>query len=201
MDQGDQLPEDAISTMTIAFSKGDLSRREIQRLGHQLLVAGHETTASLLALMVYRLSSQPELLTSLKNNPKLIEPAVEEFLRFDSPVQGLFRTNSKACPVRDSVIPAGTKLQAMFASANRDPEIWNDPDSIRFDRDPKLARQHLAFGWGVHYCIGAPLARLEARLALKKIVTSDTTLEVLEDPPTTPPFILRGFTELRIKWN
>ena len=201
MDQGDQLPEDAISTMTIAFSKGDLSRREIQRLGHQLLVAGHETTASLLALMVYRLSSQPELLASLKNNPKLIEPAVEEFLRFDSPVQGLFRTNSKACPVRDSVIPAGTKLQEMFASANRDPEIWNDPDSIRFDRDPKLARQHLAFGWGVHYCIGAPLARLEARLALKKIVTSDTTLEVLEDPPTTPPFILRGFTELRIKWN
>ena len=201
MDQGDQLPEDAISTMTIAFSKGDLSRREIQRLGHQLLVAGHETTASLLALMVYRLSSQPELLASLKNNPKLIEPAVEEFLRFDSPVQGLFRTNSKACPVRDSVIPAGTKLQAMFASSNRDPEIWNDPDSIRFDRDPKLARQHLAFGWGVHYCIGAPLARLEARLALKKIVTSDTTLEVLEDPPTTPPFILRGFTELRIKWN
>ena len=201
MDQGDQLPEDAISTMTIAFSKGDLSRREIQRLGHQLLVAGHETTASLLALMVYRLSSQPELLASLKNNPKLIEPAVEEFLRFDSPVQGLFRTNSKACPVRDSVIPAGTKLQAMFASANRDPEIWNDPDSIRFDRDPKLARQHLAFGWGVHYCIGAPLARLEARLALKKIVTSDTTLKVLEDPPTTPPFILRGFTELRIKWN
>ena len=201
MDQGDQLPEDAISTMTIAFSKGDLSRREIQRLGHQLLVAGHETTASLLALMVYRLSSQPELLASLKNNPKLIEPAVEEFLRFDSPVQGLFRTNSKACPVRDSVIPAGTKLQAMIASANRDPEIWNDPDSIRFDRDPKLARQHLAFGWGVHYCIGAPLARLEARLALKKIVTSDTTLEVLEDPPTTPPFILRGFTELRIKWN
>ena len=201
MDQGDQLPEDAISTMTIAFSKGDLSRREIQRLGHQLLVAGHETTASLLALMVYRLSSQPELLASLKNNPKLIEPAVEEFLRFDSPVQGLFRTNSKACPVRDSVIPARTKLQAMFASANRDPEIWNDPDSIRFDRDPKLARQHLAFGWGVHYCIGAPLARLEARLALKKIVTSDTTLEVLEDPPTTPPFILRGFTELRIKWN
>ena len=116
MDQGDQLPEDAISTMTIAFSKGDLSRREIQRLGHQLLVAGHETTASLLALMVFRLSSQPELLASLKNNPKLIEPAVEEFLRFDSPVQGLFRTNSKACPVRDSVIPAGTKLQAMFAS-------------------------------------------------------------------------------------
>ena len=201
INQGDQLPEDAISTMTIAFSKGGLSRREIQRLGHQLLVAGHETTASLLALMVYRLSSQPELLESLKNKPRLIETAVEEFLRFDSPVQGLFRTNSETCPVRDSMIPTGTKLQAMFASANRDPEMWNDPDSIRFDRDPGLARQHLAFGWGVHYCIGAPLARLEARLALEKIVTSNTTFKVLEDPPMTPPFILRGFTELRVKWN
>ena len=99
------------------------------------------------------------------------------------------------------MIPAGTKLQAMFASANRDPEVWNDPDSIRFDRDPRLSRQHLAFGWGVHYCIGAPLARLEARLALEKIVTSNTSIEVLENPPTTPPFILRGFTELKIKWN
>ncbi len=201
METGNQLPDDAISTMTIAFSKGQLSRREIQQLGHQLLVAGHETTASLLALMIYRLSAQPELLTELKNDRNLIEPAVEEFLRFDSPVQGLFRTNSSSCPVLDSVIPAGTKLQAMFASANRDPEIWDDPDLIRFDRDPRLSRQHLAFGWGVHYCIGAPLARLEAHLALEKIVESFTTIEVLEEPPTTPPFILRGFTKLNIRWT
>ena len=151
--------------------------------------------------MIYRLSAQPELLTELKNDRNLIEPAVEEFLRFDSPVQGLFRTNSSSCPVLDSVIPAGTKLQAMFASANRDPEIWDDPDLIRFDRDPRLSRQHLAFGWGVHYCIGAPLARLEAHLALEKIVESFTTIEVLEEPPTTPPFILRGFTKLNIRWT
>ena len=201
METGNQLPDDAISTMTIAFSNGQLSRREIQQLGHQLLVAGHETTASLLALMIYRLSAQPELLTELKNDHNLIEPAIEEFLRFDSPVQGLFRTNSSSCPVLDSVIPAGTKLQAMFASANRDPEIWDDPDSIRFDRDPRLSRQHLAFGWGVHYCIGAPLARLEAHLALEKIVESFTTIEILEEPPTTPPFILRGFTKLNIRWT
>ena len=89
----------------------------------------------------------------------------------------------------------------MFASANRDPAIWEDPDSIRFDRAPNLARQHLAYGWGVHYCIGAPLARLEACLALEKIVESLTTIEVLEEPPTTPPFILRGFTKLNIRWT
>ncbi|MBO58654.1 MAG: hypothetical protein CL440_00390 [Acidimicrobiaceae bacterium] len=201
MEKGEQLPDDAISTMTIAFSNGQLSRREIQQLGHQLLVAGHETTASLLALMIYRLSAEPELLNELKSNRNLIELAVEEFLRFDSPVQGLFRTNSETCPVLDTTIPARTKLQAMFASANRDPAIWEDPDSIRFDRDPKLARQHLAFGWGVHYCIGAPLARLEACLALEKIVESLTTIEVLEEPPTTPPFILRGFTKLNIRWT
>ena len=201
LDKGNKIPDDAISTMTIAYLNKKISRREIQRLGHQLLVAGHETTASLLALMVYRLSLQPELFFELKNNPKLINSAVEEFLRFDSPVQGLFRTNSDSCPVRGTNIPAGTKLQAVFASANRDPEMWSNPDDIEFDRDPKLAKQHLAFGWGVHYCIGAPLARLEARLALEKIVTSFKTIKLLKEPPTTAPFILRGFSELQISWK
>ena len=198
---GEPLPDDAITTMTQAHLGGRLSRWEIQRLGHQLLVAGHETTASLIALALYRLANQPELADQLREDPGLLEGAIEEFLRFDSPVQGLFRTNTRSCPVRGVEIPEGTKLQVMFAAANRDPDIWEDPDSIRFDRDVRVSRQHLAFGWGTHFCIGAPLARLEARLALHRMVEHFGTVEVLEEPLTTPPFILRGFSELKVRWT
>ena len=155
--------------MTRAHLDGRLSRTEVRRLGHQLLVAGHETTTSLISLMFFRLAQHPHLLDELHADPELIETAVEEFLRFDSPVQGLFRSNAEQCTVGGVDLPAGSKLQVLFASANRDPDVWDDPDTIRFDRDPKRLRTHLAFGWGVHHCIGASLARLEARLVLERM--------------------------------
>ena len=89
----------------------------------------------------------------------------------------------------------------LFASANRDPEVWDDPDTIRFDRDPQRLRSHLAFGWGVHHCIGASLARLEAHLVLERVVAGLASLEVVDPPITTSPFILRGFRQLRMRWT
>ena len=92
-ERGQVLPDDVLSVMTLAEIDGTLDHREVRRLSQQLLVAGHETTASLISLMLYRLIEQPELVAQLRARPDLVPPAVEEFLRFDSPVQGLFRSN------------------------------------------------------------------------------------------------------------
>jgi cytochrome P450 len=198
---GLEPPDDVLTTMTHAHLAGSLSRTEVRRLGHQLLVAGHETTTSLISLMFFRLAQHPHLLAELQAQPQLIEPAIEEFLRFDSPVQGLFRTNTDDVEIGGVALPAGSKVQLLYASANRDPDVWDDPDTLRFDRDPKRLRSHLAFGWGVHHCIGASLARLEARLVLERIVAGLASLEVIDPPETTSPFILRGFQRLRMRWS
>jgi cytochrome P450 len=151
--------------------------------------------------MLYRLIRQPELVDELRDRPDLIPSAVEELLRFDSPVQGLFRTSTRACPVHDVELPAGTRVQALFAAANRDPEVFDDPDTIRLDRFGPGATPHLAFGWGVHHCIGAPLARREGQLALRWMVERFESVELVGDVAVNQPFILRGLTTLPIRWT
>lgn len=198
---GTVLPNDVVSRMLVAHLRGDLSRGEIRRLGHQLLVAGHETTTGLIGLLFYRFSQKPELWEELNRNPDLIETAIEEGLRFDSPVQGLFRTNDRDVDIHGTTIPAGTKMQLLFASANRDEEMWDQPDEFRLDRDPHKLKQHVAFGWGVHHCIGAPIARLETRVALELLVPRITNLRVVEEPRNSDPFILRGFSSLKMEWD
>lgn len=198
---GAPLADDMISVMTRAHAAGTLGRSEVRRLCQQLLVAGHETTASLISLMLYRLIHHPELVAQLRADPALVAPAVEEFLRFDSPVQGLFRTNAEACPVRGTDIPERTKMQVLFAAANRDPAVWDEPDEIELDRVSKQGRPHLAFGWGIHHCIGAPLARREGQLALRLIVERFETVELTGEVKVNQPFILRGLTTLPIRWT
>ncbi len=200
LDGAGPVPDDVITTMTVAERDGRLSHTEVRRLGHQLLVAGHETTTSLISLMCYRLAQRPDLLAELQARPELVETAVEEFLRFDSPVQGLFRSAAEPCTLAGVDIPAGAKVQLLYASANRDPDVWDDPDTLRLDRDPKRLRTHLAFGWGVHHCIGAALARMEARVVLRRIVDGIASFELVEEPVTTSPFILRGFDRLVLRW-
>ena len=200
-DSGEDLPDDVLSVMTLAEIDGTLDRREVRRLSQQLLVAGHETTASLISLMLYRLIEQPELIERLRTEPHLIPSAVEEFLRFDSPVQGLFRSNPEPSTVAGTELPAGSRLQVLFASANRDDAVWERPDDIDFDRFGPGARPHLAFGWGVHHCIGHALARREGELALRWIVERFDTVERTGPVSVNEPFILRGLTTLPIRWT
>ena len=201
LERDEALPDDMISVLTRARVAGTLSHGEVRRLCQQLLVAGHETTASLISLMLYRIIRQPAVADALRADPALIGPAVEEFLRFDSPVQGLFRTNASACTVRGVDVAERTKMQVLFAAANRDPRVWEDPDDIRLDRMTAGGRQHLAFGWGVHHCIGAPLARREGQLALRLMVERFATVELVGDVAINDPFILRGLTTLPIRWT
>lgn len=194
-------PDDLITVLTRAHLDGDLAYGEVRRLCQQVLVAGHETTASLLSLMLYRLIRQPELFDQLRAEPDLIAMAVEEFLRFDSPVQGLFRTNSRECAVHGEKVEPGTKVQLLFAAANRDPRVWENPDEIRFDRFGPGSRPHLAFGWGVHHCIGNVLARREGQLTLRWMIDTFDTVELVGDVNVNQPFILRGLTTMPIRWT
>ncbi|MSO38956.1 MAG: cytochrome P450 [Ilumatobacteraceae bacterium] len=201
LERGETPPDDLLTVLTLAYRNGDLQYGEVRRLSQQVLVAGHETTASLLSLMLYRLIQQPELSDLLRADPSLIPWAVEEFLRYDSPVQGLFRTNRDECVVHGEKIEADTKVQLLFAAANRDPEVWQDPDDIQLDRFGPGSKPHLAFGWGVHHCIGNVLARREGQLALRWMVETFEKVELIGPVQVNQPFILRGLTTLPIRWT
>ena len=187
--------------MTRAELAGTLTHHEVRRLSQQLLVAGHETTASLISLMLYRLIERPELVSQLRRQPALIPAAVEEFLRFDSPVQGLFRVNPAPCTAAGEVLDAGSRVLALFASANRDPAVWADADDIRLDRFIAGTKPHLAFGWGIHHCIGASLARREGCLALQLMLDGFDTVELAGEVAVNQPFILRGLSTMPIRWT
>lgn len=199
--RGERLPDDVVSVLTVAKADGTLSHGEVRRLCQQLLVAGHETTASLLSLMLYRLVERPRLADALRADPSLIPAAVEEFLRYDSPVQGLFRVNLEPAEVRGQVLPAHSKVQVLFAAANRDPEVFDEPDELRLDRFAGGGRSHLAFGWGIHHCIGAPLARREGQLALTWMIETFESVELTGEVAVNEPFILRGLTTLPVRWT
>jgi cytochrome P450 len=200
LDAGGDVPDDVLTVITLARRNGQLDRDELRHLGYQLLVAGHETTTSLLGMMLYRLLERPELLAALRADRDLIPFAVEEALRFDSPVHGLFRTNAESCVIGQQAIPTRSKLQVTYAAANRDPQQFEDPDEFRLDRDPRALRRHVAFGWGIHFCIGAPLARLEAKIAFEQLLTRLDRIELAGEPVRNDSFVLHGLTSLPIQY-
>ena len=198
---GVQIPDDVLSTMLLARRRGEISASELRRISHQVLVAGHETTTSLLGMMLYRLIERPEVLAQLRLEPGLLGPAIEEALRFDSPVNGLFRTNRAAVTIHGEAIEPRTKMQILYASANRDPAKFDQPDEFRLDRDADELRRHVAFGWGIHFCIGAPLARLETKVAFERILSRMHNIELDGEPVRNESFVLHGLTSLPIRWT
>ena len=178
-----------------------MTHAEINSICTQLLVAGNETTTSLITNLLWRLCQDRELADRLRADPSLDEIAIEESLRIDSPVLGLFRTNNKPTDLGGVALDADTKVHCLFASANRDPSVWEEPDVFRLDRDPVTLRGHLAFGWGIHLCVGAPLARLEGRIALRALL--DRLPELRLDGPIEriEPFFLFGKHALPLAWG
>ncbi|GAA0648454.1 cytochrome P450 [Streptomyces malaysiensis subsp. malaysiensis] len=162
--------------------EGRMSRVELLSTAALLLVAGHETTVNLITNGMLTLLRNPEVLARLRNDPHLVVPLVEELLRFDPPVQMLpRRTPLSEIDIAGVTIPRGASVWLLLASGNRDAQRFLDPD--RFEPQ-RRDNQHLGFGSGVHSCFGAPLARLEAQIALTELARRLDGPRLLEDPPT-----------------
>ncbi|WP_006241360.1 cytochrome P450 [Mycolicibacterium tusciae] len=152
---------------------GNLDDDQLFYIALLLLIAGNETTTNLLGGMLDTLARNPDQYDMIRANPDLIPMAVEEQLRFSSPIQNLYRYTRAAYQVGNVTIPAGARLLLSFGAANRDPLIFEDPDTFRADRDPRM---HIGFGHGAHMCVGAPLARMEAQAVLRELVTRVTRI-------------------------
>ena len=161
---------DLLSALIHAEDDGDvLNDDELIAQTLLLYIAGHETTVNLIAGGTLALLRSPGQLALLRADPVLVGNAVEELLRYDSPVQASRRITLEPVTVRDTTIPAGAFVMASLASANRDENFWGaDADEVRLDR--QNARQHASFGAGPHHCLGASLARLEAGIAFDHLV-------------------------------
>ncbi|MFF6773366.1 cytochrome P450 [Streptomyces sp. NPDC012637] len=178
-----------------------LSLPELRALAYLLLIAGHETTVNLIANTVRALLAHPEQLAALRADFGLIDGAVEEGLRYDGPVEtATLRFAAEPVPIGGAVIPAGAVVVVGIASGGRDPGRFPEPDRFDIRRDP---RGHLAFGHGIHYCLGAPLARLEGKIAIRSLLERFPRLEL--DPEAgpyawLPGMLIRGTRRLPVVW-
>ncbi|NMO23143.1 cytochrome P450 [Pyxidicoccus fallax] len=174
---------------------------ELISLLSMLHFAGHETTANLLGNVLVMLLKEPERLRALREDPALIPLAIEEGLRRDSPVQGMMRTTRRAVTLGGVEVPEGARLLVLFASANRDAAAFQAPDRADFHR-PDVSR-HLGFGQGIHYCIGAPLARMEVRAALELLLRRLPGLRLAPGDAIqyVPNFLHRGPRRLLVEWD
>jgi cytochrome P450 len=190
--------DDLLSGLIEAEEHGDrLTEDELLATCVLLFFAGHETTVNLIGNGMLALLRNPAQLELLRANPGLLSNAVEELLRFDSPVQRTGRTVLDDVEVGGWQLHAGQRVNVLIGAANRDPLQFSDPD--RLDVSRSNASQHLSFAAGIHYCVGAPLARLEAQLAIGAILRQFEHLRLVTERPTyRRTFVLRGLTSLEV---
>jgi pimeloyl-[acyl-carrier protein] synthase len=180
-------PQDDLLTELIkAEEDGDkLTEEELRSIVLLLFVAGHETTMNLIGNGLLALLRKPHQLEALRTRPDLMPGAVEELLRYDSPVRLTVRTSLADTTVAGKTVRAGDQVIALLDAANHDPAVFDSPDMLDVTRD---ARHHLAFGAGAHYCLGAALARAEAQVALSALIALPE-LELAIDEPEWRPLV------------
>lgn len=185
--------DDLISALGQADGLGD---EEIVTTVALLLAAGFETTTGLLTNGLVALLRHPDQAELLRTRPELAGPAVEELLRYDSPVQLLTsRTAPEELEVEGLRLPAGQRVVTLIGAANRDPAVFPEPDRLRLDRDGEAP---LSFGGGLHYCLGAPLARLEARIAFPALLRAFPGLALAGAPVHRDGLALHGLIDLPV---
>jgi cytochrome P450 len=188
--------EDLISGLIAAEEDGDqLTEDEIVATCNLLLIAGHETTVNLIANAILAMLRQPWHWAALAADPQRAPAIIEETLRYDPPVQLVGRVAAEAMTVNDTTVPKGDNMLLLLAAAQRDPAAFEHPD--RFDPDRPDIR-HLAFGHGPHFCLGAPLARLETRIALTAVTARFPGARVDGEPRYKPNVTLRGLSTLAV---
>jgi cytochrome P450 len=193
--------DDLVSSLLSATVDGEhLRDDEVIGFCYLLILAGTETTANLLANGVLALAAHPDQRAELRTDPSLLPGAIEEMLRWDSPVQSDARTTATAVELHGTVIPAGEKVLVLFGSAGRDEREYPGPD--RFDIHRRIER-HVTFGHGIHYCLGAALARLEAQVTFEELLARLPDWDVDADPGALPrvrSYMVRGPSSLPLAW-
>jgi cytochrome P450 len=188
--------DDLLSRLVQPREEGALDATEVFWFSLLLLVAGNETTTNLLGNLLHTLASAPAMWDELRRDPALVPGAIEESLRHDSPIQGFFRTTVADYPLHGVEIPTGARVLLLYGAANRDPRHYADPDVFRVSRG---AGDHLAFGSGIHLCLGAHLARLEGAAVLGELVRRVRRIEPAGEPVRNTNPILRGMAKLPLQ--
>jgi cytochrome P450 len=201
---GQAQPDDNLLTrfITAEIDGRRLTDEKILAFCTFLLTAGSGTTTILLSNLLYRLLKSPDALARVTADPGLVPLAIEECLRLDAPVHGLFRTTNAETSVGPLTLAADTKVLMLWGAGNLDPAVFPHPLEFDLTRDIADVRKHLAFGFGIHICRGAPLSRLEAQLFLEAVLTRLPNLRLDGEPlmETRIP-ILQGLRELPVAWD
>lgn len=192
-----QPRDDLLTSLALVEEGGySLTHDELLATCMLLLVAGHETTANLIGNGVHALMRHRDQWDRLTGDPSLARPATEELLRFDSPVQFLQRTALEDLELGGTELTRGTPVAVLLGAANRDGAHFPDPDRLDLTRD---AAPLVAFGGGIHFCLGAPLARLEAQSAFGALAQKAPSLEVAVEPNWRDSFVFRGLQRFELK--
>jgi unspecific monooxygenase len=188
---------DLISELALVVDEGErLTEDELIGTCVLLLNAGHEATVNVTGNGWWALFRNPAALDRLRAEPELVPPAIEELMRWDTPLQLFERWVLEDVEVHGVRVPKGAELGLVFGSANRDPAVFDAPDELRIDRDPN---PHLTFGAGIHFCLGAPLARLELQTSFATVLRRLPTLEPADEPRWKPGYIIRGLGSMRVR--
>ncbi len=190
--------DDLISRVAAYQDEGRIEPLELVLFCQLLLVAGNETTTNLISNLVHALIEHPDQWALLKRDRSLVPSAVEEALRYDAPIQGMYRTAVRDADVGGVVIPAGSRVVNLWGSANRDDARFADPDRFDVRRDPD---DHLAFGFGIHRCLGAHLARMEAQATLTELLDRCERIELAGAAARSEHSVLRGFSHLPVRFH
>jgi cytochrome P450 len=177
LDQLRRVPEDNLlgELVHVETDKGRLTELELLMFCRLLLVAGNETTTGLIVNAVRAFAEFPHVLARVREDLSLLPDAIEEALRYYAPFQATFRRTTREVDIAGQTIPAGERLLVLLASANRDDTAFERPDEFLLERGQN---RHVAFGMGIHYCVGAPLARLEADVALRELLPRITGVQI-----------------------
>lgn len=188
--------DDLFTSLVSASEDGDaLSDNELVSMFVLLLFAGHETTTNLISNAVTQLLKHPDQLTLLREDPSRVRPAVEEFLRFCPSIQAIHRVALDDCDIGGFRVRKGEAIRLLLASGSHDEEMFSDPERFDVTRD---SGRHLGFGFGIHTCLGAWLARLETELAVKTLIARYPALRLQRDPVVRPNFVMYGPAEVHV---
>lgn len=194
----DPKPGFMMGALIDAVREGTMSRAEAAATVLQIIIAGSDSSASLMGSMVRLLAQNPDVQEELRSTPELVPSFVEEVLRLESPFQGHFRKTRMPLQLHGEELPENARIMLLWASGNRDPRKWPNPERIDLHRQG--ARQHLGFGHGIHLCLGAPIGRMEGRIAMEQLLERTRWVELADgDFPHRQSVFVRTLERLPVR--